>query len=133
MVFGVYIYRVTIVLIAGLSLFMILLAIEASIIFRTGTPTSFINVIMIINGVSSLLTGYVFGYFPKVGLFFLGAWIGLIISLTLNNIAFYFIISSPANLALWITMPILCVLFGILSLFIKKTFIIFATCNYWLK
>lgn len=59
----------------------------------------------------------------------LGCWIGLIISLTLNNIAFYFIKSNPANLTLWIVMPILAVLFGILSLFIRKTFIIFATCN----
>ena len=57
----------------------------------------------------------------------LGGWIGLIISLTLNNIAFYYIPSSPANLTLWIVMPILCVLFGILSLFIRKTFLIFAT------
>lgn len=59
----------------------------------------------------------------------LGGWIGLIISLTLNNIAFYYIPSNPANLTLWIVMPILCVLFGILSLFIRKTFIIFATCK----
>ncbi len=60
----------------------------------------------------------------------LGCWIGLIISLTLNNVALYFIKSNPANLALWIIMPILSVLFGVLSLFIKRTFIIFATCKY---
>ncbi len=69
-----------------------------------------------------------FGYFPKVGIFIQGCWIGLIISLTLNNVAFYYIKSNPANLTLWIVMPILCVLFGVLTLFIKKTFIIFATC-----
>jgi hypothetical protein len=61
----------------------------------------------------------------------LGCWIGLIISLTLNNVALYFIKSNPANLALWIIMPILSVLFGVLSLFIKRTFIIFATCKYF--
>lgn len=60
----------------------------------------------------------------------LGGWIGLIISLTMNNVAFYFIKTNPANLTLWIVMPILCVIFGVLSLFIKKAFIIFATCNY---
>lgn len=74
-----------------------------------------------------------FGYFPKVGIFIQGCWIGLIISLTLNNVAFYHIKSNPANLTLWIVMPILCVLFGVLSLFIKKTFIIFATCILFIK
>ena len=74
-----------------------------------------------------------FGYFPKVGIFIQGCWIGLIISLTLNNVAFYYIKSNPANLTLWIVMPILCLLFGVLSLFIKKTFIIFATCNIYIK
>lgn len=127
MVLGVYIYRVTIVLIAGLSVFLALLAIEAGIIFQPGVPSSFITVVIIINGVTSLFTGYVFGYFPKAGLFFLGGWIGFIISLTLNNIAFYYIISEPANLTLWIVLPILSVIFGLLSLFIRKTFIIFAT------
>jgi len=57
----------------------------------------------------------------------LGSWIGFIISLTLSNIAFYFIKTNPANLTLWIVLPILCVLFGILSLFIRRAFIIFAT------
>jgi hypothetical protein len=60
----------------------------------------------------------------------MGLWIGLVISLTLNNIALYFISSSPSNLPLIIIIPILGIGFGFLTLFIKKTFIVFASCTY---
>lgn len=60
----------------------------------------------------------------------MGMWIGMIISLTLNNVVLYLISSNPTNLTLYIVLPVLAVLFGILTLCIKKTIIIFATCNY---
>jgi len=66
-----------------------------------------------------------------MGIFLLGGWIGIIISLTLNNVAFYFIKSNPANLTLWIAMPVLGVLFGLLSLYITRAFTIFATCTHF--
>ena len=57
----------------------------------------------------------------------MGMWIGLIIALTLNNVAFYRIDSDPPTLPLFIALPILCVAFGIVTICVKKTFIIFAT------
>jgi ABC-type molybdate transport system permease subunit len=60
----------------------------------------------------------------------MGLWIGFVIALTLNNIAFYYINSNPSNLMLYIVLPVLSIGFGILILFIKRTFIIFASCNY---
>jgi len=72
--------------------------------------------------------GYILGYFPKAGIFCLGLWIGFVITLTLNNVVFYYIDSNPSNLMLYIVMPVLSIGFGILILFIKKTFIIFASC-----
>lgn len=59
----------------------------------------------------------------------MGLWIGFVIALTLNNIAFYYINSNPSNLMLYIVLPVLSIGFGILILFIKRTFIIFASCN----
>jgi hypothetical protein len=129
MTLGLYIYRASIVLLGACTMFFILLAIEVPIIFSPGVPLNLISNILILSGTCSFFAGYVFGYFPKLGIFMLGCWIGLIISLTLNNIAFYYIKSNPANLTLWIVLPIFCVLFGVLSLFIRKTFIIFATCK----
>ena len=130
MVLGVYIYRVSIVLIAAFSLFAILIFIEVPIVFRRGVSDQPLNNVIILTAICSFFGGYVSAYFPKIGLFVQGARIGIILSLTLNNIAFYFIPSNPANLTLWIVMPILGVGFGILGLFIKKTFIIFATCKF---
>lgn len=127
MVLGVYIYRASIVLLGASTMFIILLAIEMPLIFYPGVPEQTISNVLIISGVCSFFAGYVFGYFPKMGIFMLGSWIGFIISLTLNNVAFYFIRTSPANLTLWIVLPILCVLFGVLSLCVKRAFIIFAT------
>ena len=129
MIMGVYIYRVSIVLIGAFSMFVILLAIEVPILFYQGVPDQVLSNVMLLTAICSFFGGYVAAYFPKIGLFTLGAWMGIILSLTLNNIAFYYISSFPANLTLWIVMPILAVAFGIMGLFIKKTFIIFATCR----
>ena len=130
MVLGVYIYRISIVLIGAFSLFAILLFIEVPIVFERGVSDEILGNVIILTFICSFFGGYVSAYFPKIGLFILGAWLGIILSLTLNNIAFYYIPSDPANLTLWIVMPILAVGFGLLGLFIKKTFIIFSTCNY---
>ena len=59
----------------------------------------------------------------------MGMWIGLIISLTLNNVALYLIFSTPENLPLYIVLPVLCIGFGILTVCVKRKFIIFATCK----
>ena len=84
---------------------------------------------MIITIICSFFVGYVLAYFPKAGLFCMGMWIGLIISLTLNNVALYLIFSTPENLPLYIVLPVLCIGFGILTVCVKRKFIIFATCN----
>jgi hypothetical protein len=130
MTLGVYIYRVSIILLGAFSMFIALLAIEIPVIFLPGIPVNLISNVLILTGICSFFAGYVFGYFPKMGIFLLGGWIGIIISLTLNNVALYFIKSTPANLALWIIMPVLGILFGILSLYITRAFTIFATCRF---
>ena len=84
---------------------------------------------MMLTVICSFFVGYVLGYFPKSGLFCMGMWIGMIMSLTLNNVVLYLINSDPANLSLYIVLPVLAVTFGILTLCIKKTIIIFATRN----
>lgn len=129
MLLGIYIYRVTIILLGSATVFVALVSAEAYIAFTPGVSSSFLSNVLIMTAVCSFVAGYVFGYFPKVGLFCMGLWIGAIISLTLNNIALYYIQSTPSNLALYIVLPILGVAFGILTIFIKKSFIIFATCN----
>jgi hypothetical protein len=129
MVFGIYMYRVTIVLIGWATSLIILLFIQQNIVFMPGVPDQVLNDCMMLTVICSFFVGYVLGYFPKAGLFCMGMWIGMIISLTLNNVVFYLIISNPTNLTLYIVLPVLAVIFGILTLCIKKTIIIFATCN----
>ena len=129
MVLGVYIYRASIVLIGAFSLFVILLFIEVPFVFERGVSDDILGNVMILTVICSFFGGYVAAYFPKVGLSVLGSWLGIILSLTLNNIAFYYIPSDPANLTLWIVMPILAMAFGIIALCVKKTFIIFSTCK----
>jgi hypothetical protein len=128
MTLGIYIYRASIVLLGACSMFFALLAIEIPVIFSPGIPINIISDVLILTAICSFFAGYVFGYFPKMGIFLLGGWIGIIISLTLNNVAFYFIKSTPANLTLWIVMPVLGILFGFISIFITRAFTIFATC-----
>lgn len=97
--------------------------------FIPSAPVNFISNVLILTGITSFFAGYVSGYFPKVGLFCMGIWLGIIVSFTLNNIAFYRINSNPANLTLWIVMPILSVSFGILVICIRRGMIIFSTCK----
>lgn len=89
-----------------------------------------LETVLILTIITSFIVGYVLGYFPKAGVFCLGMWIGFVISLTLNNVAFYYIDSNPSNLTLYIVLPILSIGFGILTQFIKKAFIIFASCTF---
>ena len=129
MVLGIYIYRGSIVLIGWATAFIILILIESFFVFERGVPDTLLVNVVVITIITSFFVGYVVGYFPKAGLFCMGMWIGFVISLTLNNIALYHIDSNPANLALYIILPILSISFGVLTLFIKKTFIIFASCT----
>lgn len=99
-------------------------------LFKPGATDNFLGNSLILTGICSFFAGYVGGYFPRIGIFCLGGWLGVIISLMLNMIAFYYIPSNPANLTLWIVMPILALLFGILILCVRKSIIVFATCNY---
>ncbi len=129
MVFGVYIYRGSIVLIGWGTATLILLIIESFFVFLKGVPESLIQNVIIITLICSFFVGYILGYFPKAGVFCLGIWIGGVIALTLNNIAFYYIQSNPPNLVLYIVSPVLCVSFGVIILYIRRAFITFASCN----
>lgn len=129
MVLGIYIYRGSIVLIAWATVFVLLIMLESLFVFHRGVPSTVLKNVVILTTLTSFFVGYSVGFFPKAGLFCMGMWIGLVISLTLNNVAFYYIDSNPSNLMLYIVTPILSIGFGILIQFIKKTFIIFASCN----
>lgn len=129
MILGVYMYRVTLVILGWATSFIILLAIEQSVVFIPGVPEADLSGVMLITIICCFFVGYVMAYFPKAGLFCMGMWIGLIISLTLNNVALYLIYSTPENLPLYIVLPVLCIGFGILTVCVKRKFIIFATCN----
>lgn len=129
MVLGIYIYRGSIVLIGWGTVFILLTMLESLFVFHRGVPSSILQNVLILTTITSFFVGYSVGFFPKVGLFCMGMWIGLVISLTLNNVAFYYIDSNPSNLMLYIVTPILSVGFGILIQFIKKTFIIFSSCT----
>lgn len=87
---------------------------------------------MLISIICSFFVGFILGYFPQAGVFCLGLWIGFVIALTLNNVAFYYLKLNPPNLILYIVMPVLGVGFGILILYIKRTFITFASCKYYI-
>ncbi|MFM7857592.1 MAG: hypothetical protein ACKO96_38140, partial [Flammeovirgaceae bacterium] len=73
---------------------MLLLFIESFFVFLKGVPDSLINNVMLISIISSFFVGFILGYFPQAGVFCLGLWIGFIIALTLNNVAFYYIETS---------------------------------------
>lgn len=98
--------------------------------FLKGVPSTLISVVMTITLIASFFVGYILGYFPKAGVVCMGLWIGGLIALTLNNIAFYYIDSNPSNLVLYIVAPVLSVSFGIIIIYIKKAFITFASCNH---
>ena len=131
MILGIYIYRGSIVLIGCGTFLMFLIFIESFFVFIRGMPDATLQNVMTISILTSFFGGYILGYFPKAGIFCMGMWIGIIISLTLNNICLYFIKSSPFNLALYIIMPIISIAFGIISLWVKRTFIIFASCIFY--
>jgi len=130
MTLGIYIYRGSIVLIGWGTSLMILLFIESFFVFLKGVPDSLINNVMTISIICSFFVGFILGYFPKAGVFCLGLWIGIVISLTLNNVALYYIETDIPNLSLYILMPMLGMGFGVLILFIKRTFITLASCTY---
>lgn len=127
MLLGLYLYRITIWLVGALAGFGILLLIESVTVFLPGVPNNLINSIVIITGITSIFIGYVTLYFPKLGTFGLGAWIGVILSFILNNVALYKIKSNISTLPLLITLGILAITFGILALFFKKSLIIIST------
>ena len=129
MVLGIYIYRGSIVLIGWGTSFIILTMIESLFVYLRGVPSSLLLNVLILTVISCVFVGYILGYFPKAGIFCMGLWIGFVITLTLNNVAFYHIDSNPSNLMLYIVTPVLSIGFGILILFIKKAFIIFASCK----
>lgn len=129
MVLGIYLYRITLLLLGTLAAFFIFIMVESIVVFKPGVPNELISSIIIITIITSVLAGYVTLYFPKVGLFVLGMWVGFFLSFILNNIALYHIVSNPPALPLMITMGILGIGMGVLSLFIKKTFVIVSTCT----
>ncbi len=129
MVFGIYIYRASVVLIGWGTSTLVLLMIESFFVFLRGVPDNSIKTVVIITLVCSFFVGYILGYFPKAGVFCLGVWIGGVLALTLNNIAFYYIKSNPPNLVLYIISPVLCIGFGIIILYIRRAFITFASCK----
>ncbi len=88
-------YRVTIVIIGWSTAFLFLLAIQQTVVFVPGVPEQDLSNVMLITIKCSFFVGYVLAYFPKAGLFCMGMWIGLIITLTLNNVALYLIYSTP--------------------------------------
>ena len=96
-----------------------------------GVPNQILLNVLILTIITGFFAGYISGYFPKAGIFCMGMWIGLVITLTLNNICFYFMDLNPPNLMLYIVTPVLSIGFGIIILCIKKTFIIFASCTYF--
>ena len=129
MVLGIYIYRGSIVLIGWGTSLMLLIMVESFFVFVRDTPNEVIKQVLVLSVIASFFVGYILGYFPKAGIFCLGMWIGVIVTLTLTNICLYFIDTTPSNLMLFILMPLLSIGFGILIIFIKKTFIIFASCT----
>jgi len=129
MVLGIYLYRVTLLLLGMLAAFFILITVESIVVFQPGVPNELITSVIVVTVVTSVLAGYVTLYFPRVGLFVMGMWVGFFLSFILNNIALYHISSNPPALSLMITMGILGIGMGVLSLFIKKTFVIFSTCK----
>ena len=98
--------------------------------FKPGVPDIVLSNVMVLTIICGFFVGYVLAYFPKAGLFCMGMWIGLIISLTLNNVCLYLIYSTPENLPLYIMLPVLCLAFGVLTVCVKRKFIVFATCKY---
>jgi len=122
-------YRVTLVIVGWATAFLVLLAIEQTVVFVPGVPDQVLAGVMLITIACSFFVGYVLAYFPKAGLFCMGMWIGLIVTLTLNNVALYLIYSEPQNLPLFIFMPVLCIGFGVLTVCLKRKFIVFATCK----
>lgn len=130
MVLGVYLYRVTLMLLGMLAAFFVLVMVESTVIFQPGVPSELTSSVTVITVVTSVLAGYVALYFPRVGLFVMGMWAGFFLSFILNNIALYHIVSNPPALPLMITMGILGIGMGVLSLFIKKTFVIVSTCKH---
>lgn len=120
-------YRVTLLVLGTLAAFFILAMVESLVVFQPGVSNALISSVITITIITSVLAGYVTLYFPKAGLFVMGMWDGFFLSFILNNIALYHIPANPPALPLMITMAILGVGMGIMSLFIKKTFVIVST------
>jgi hypothetical protein len=129
MVLGIYLYRITLMLLGTLAAFFIFVMVESLLVFQPGVPNDLITSVIVITIITSVLVGYVTLYFPKVGLFVMGMWVGFFLSFILNNIALYHISANPPALPLMITMGILGIGMGVLNLFIKKIFVIISTCT----
>ena len=68
--------------------------IESLFVYLRGVPSSLLLNVLILTVISCFFVGYILGYFPKAGIFCMGLWIGFVITLTLNNVAFYHIDSN---------------------------------------
>lgn len=131
MVLGVYLYRITLFLLGTLASFFIFTTVESLVIFQPGVPNQLVSSVLTVSIVASVLVGYMTLYFPKAGLFVMGMWVGFFLSFVLNNVALYHIKSNPPALPLMISMGVLGLGMGVLSLFVKKSFVIFSTCKEW--
>ena len=129
MVLGIYFYRTSLALVGAGSFFLMLLMIESFFVFERGVPDSQISEVLTLSVFTSLLVGYIMGYFPKAGVFCMGGWLGLILSLTLNNVGFYYINSNPQNLTFYIVAPVLSVASGVLTVCLSRKIIMVASCK----
>jgi len=79
----------------------------------------------------ALAMGVVFGYItlrsPRIGLLFLGIWLGTVISLILFHAVLYKVGTNPPELVLYVLICILSVAFGFLSIFYQDYLLILST------
>lgn len=87
--------------------------------------------IMIIALVVALIIGIIVGvvvlYFMPVGFFALGAWLGIVLSFFIYNLALYKVETSPPGLILYISFGVLGLILGIVALYIYEVIIIISS------
>jgi hypothetical protein len=94
-----------------------LVVVMAQFVIASNTGLSAVRVLLVASAVFGLLLGYLTTSAIRVGTFLMGMWVGIIVSLLLNNTFFY---RTSKEWVLWTAMGCIGLFFGIVGVWLKS-------------
>lgn len=115
--FGLALLKPSLFCIGYLSGFGFLILIFGEFVISPSSSILFIWLLLLISVLFGAISGFLATSLPKFGFMALGFWFGIILAFLINNLFLYKIEVEPPGLLLYITMFILGITFGLMSMF----------------